>query len=195
LIPPLSHRIKDVMPVATVRPSRPNRPRISFPASASLLLAAAFFLGACAGPEPYTYKYKPGFTATMQGPYAVPPPAAPPQVQAAIAAGNRITGLPYRHGGGHGNPYDNAYDCSGAASYILQAAGALDGPRPSSGFLSYGERGKGDWISVYARKGHVFLVVAGLRFDTGWTNGSKGPQWTTRSRPAKGYRIRHPEGL
>ena len=56
--------------------------------------------------------------------------------------------------------------------------------------------GEGDWISVYARHGHVFLVVAGLRFDTGWTGASReGPRWTMRDRPADGCVVRHPEGL
>jgi hypothetical protein len=65
----------------------------------------------------------------------------------------------------------------------------------SKGFRRYGSSGQGRWISIYARKDHVFLVVAGLRFDTGWTGGRKGPQWTTKSRPAKGSVVRHPAGL
>jgi hypothetical protein len=66
---------------------------------------------------------------------------------------------------------------------------------PSNGFRNYGVRGEGEWISVWARKGHVFLVIAGLRFDTGWTGYPEGVRWTTRSRPAKGHVIRHPSGL
>lgn len=30
----------------------------------------------------------------------------------------------------------------------------------------WGEAGSGRWISVYANQEHVFMVVAGLRFDT-----------------------------
>jgi hypothetical protein len=117
-------------------------------------------------------------------------------VQAAIAAGNRIAGLPYEYGAGHdGKQFSSSYDCSGAASFVLTAAGKLRHPMPSKSFRRYGEGGKGDWISVYARPGHVFLVVAGLRFDTGWTDGTRGPQWTTMSRPADGCVIRHPIGL
>jgi hypothetical protein len=139
----------------------------------------------------------PGKTAILQSDgYAVAPPAAPPEVHAAIAAGNRITGLPYSYGGGHRQSFDTAYDCSSATSFLLQAAGRLDEPTVSSAFRHYGRRGEGDWISVYARRGHVFLVVAGLRFDTSWTGGGvRGPQWTTRSRPTRGYVIRHPSGL
>jgi hypothetical protein len=66
---------------------------------------------------------------------------------------------------------------------------------PSKAFRRYGSSGEGEWISVYARKGHVFLVVAGLRLDTGYTGEDEGPRWTTRSRPASGCVIRHPEGV
>lgn len=160
-----------------------------------LALIIACFLTGCASPEPYTYRYIPGRTAVLRDGYAIAPPSAPSEVQAAIAAGNRITGLPYVRGGGHARTFDGAYDCSGATSYILQAADRLRRPMPSRAFRSYGERGQGEWVSVYARKGHVFLVVAGLRFDTGWTKGPRGPQWTTRSRPTDGYVVRHPSGL
>jgi hypothetical protein len=46
--------------------------------------------------------------------------------------------------------------------------------------------------TIYATRDHVFLVIAGLRFDTGWTGGSRGPRWTTRSRPTTGAVERHP---
>jgi len=159
----------------------------------SLLLVA--FLAGCAGPEPYTYRYVPGRTAVLRDGYAVAPPSAPPAVQAAIAAGNRISGLPYAYGGGHGRGIASAYDCSGAASYVLQAAGVLRSPMPSSGFRKYGEGGQGRWISIYARRDHTFLVVAGLRFDTGWHGQRRGPRWTTKSRPTDGSVVRHPRGL
>jgi hypothetical protein len=158
------------------------------------LLPLLALLAACAGPS-YTYRYVPGCTATLHGHYAVAPPAAPPEVQAAIAAGNRIAGLPYAYGAGHGREVDTAYDCSGAASYVLRAAGVLGAAGTSSSFRRYGEAGPGEWITVWARKGHVFLSVAGLRFDTGWTAGPKGPQWTTRDRPGNGSVLRHPATL
>ena len=158
-------------------------------------LALAALLAGCAGPAPYVYKYVPGKTAVMHDGFAVAPPEAPEEVRAAIAAGNRIAGLPYAWGGGHAHSIDSGYDCSGAASYVLQAAGRLGGAMPSKSFRRYGEPGAGEWISLYARRDHVFLVVAGLRFDTGYTRGPKGPQWTTRGRPANGSVIRHPPGL
>src|SRR5688572_2770097 len=64
-------------------------------------VALAVVLSACSSPR-YEYRYVPGKTATLQGGYAVAPPAAPAQVQMAIAAANRIAGSPYARGGGHG---------------------------------------------------------------------------------------------
>ncbi|MGB8166872.1 MAG: peptidoglycan endopeptidase [Chthoniobacteraceae bacterium] len=162
----------------------------------SLFLAvfAGLFFSACESPS-YVYRYVPGRTATLQGGYAVAPPAAPERVKLAIAAGNRIAGAPYRRGGGHAAGDDGSFDCSGATSYVLRAAGLMEDCMPSGAFRSYGAAGRGEWIDIYARNGHVFLAVAGLRFDTGWHGEEEGPRWTTRSRPASGAVIRHPSGL
>jgi hypothetical protein len=162
--------------------------------SRCFLFAFALLAVGCSSPR-YTYRYVPGKTATLAGSCAVAPPAAPDRVKVAIAAANRIVGSPYVYGGGHGRGSDRGFDCSGTASYVLQAAGLLDEPMPSTGFRRYGSSGEGDWISIYARKGHVFLVVAGLRLDTGYTGEAEGPRWTTRDRPARGAVIRHPEGV
>jgi len=158
-------------------------------------LAVALVLAGCADSPTYHYTYVPGKTAVMHGAHAVAPAGAPPCVKQAIEAGNRIAGLPYRYGGGHARHVDSAYDCSGATSFVLREAGLLETPIPSTSFRRYGEGGKGDWISVYARKGHVFLVVAGLRFDTGWGGRAKGPRWTKLDRPINECVIRHPVGL
>ena len=159
-----------------------------------LVVSAVVFLSGCAGPK-YHFAPVPGKTGVVRQGYAFPPVEAPPVVYAAIAAGNRISGLPYRRGGGHRVLNDTAYDCSGAVSYVLREAGLLESTMPSKGFRSYGKPGEGEWISIYARKGHVFMVVAGLRFDTGWTRAPEGPRWSTLDRPAKGAVIRHPRGL
>ncbi|MEP6671198.1 MAG: peptidoglycan endopeptidase [Chthoniobacter sp.] len=143
----------------------------------------------------YAYHYVPGKTAILRGGYAFAPPGAPPQVERAIAAGNRIAGLPYRWGGGHGCSVDTGYDCSGSASFVLREAGLVQGCMISKEFRDYGQAGEGEWINVYAKNGHVFLAVAGVRFDTGWTDGSEGPQWTIQDRPASGCVVRHPVGL
>lgn len=161
-----------------------------------LAAGAALLLAGCeSSPDPYVYRYVPGRTATLgEGGIALAPPRAPADVQAAIAAGNRIAGSAYVYGGGHGGA-EGGFDCSGATSYVLRAAGVLRGVGVSREFRRYGERGAGEWIDVYARNGHVFLAVAGLRFDTGGGGGERGPHWTMRSRAADGYVLRHPAGL
>jgi len=125
---------------------------------------------------------------------AVPPAGAPPQVVRAIEFANRINEKPYKWGGGHGSWKDKGYDCSGAVSYALHGAGrkVLKAPMPSGSFMSWGLPGEGEWISVYANKGHMYAVIAGLRWDT---SGGAGPRWHEDERSPAGYTIRHPEGL
>ena len=50
---------------------------------------------------------------------AAAPADAPPQVQQAIWAANKIQDKPYIYGGGHAEVEDNGYDCSGTVSYAL----------------------------------------------------------------------------
>jgi hypothetical protein len=126
---------------------------------------------------------------------AVAPTSAPPEVQQVIAAANKIVGKPYKYGGGHGRWNDTGYDCSGSESYALHGGGFVDTQLTSSDFETWGVKGKGTWITSYANSGHSFMVVAGLRFDTGYNNAGKGPRWSTRMRPADGYVVRHPEGF
>jgi hypothetical protein len=125
---------------------------------------------------------------------AMAPAGAPAQVVAAIDAANRITRKPYKWGGGHGRWRDSGYDCSGSVSYVLHAAGLLKQARDSSGLMSYGERGGGDWITVYAHGGHAYMVIAGLRFDTSG-RGEEGPRWRLEPTSARGYVKRHPASL
>ncbi len=125
---------------------------------------------------------------------AIPPTDAPPPVQAAIAAANQITQKPYKWGGGHGRWDDDGYDCSGAVSYALHAAGLLDVALDSTGLAGWGDPGAGTWISVYGRSDHAFVVLAGLRFDTSG-GGEDGPRWRPERRSAPGYAVRHPAGL
>lgn len=168
--------------------------RFTLVALAAALLSSCGSSGSSRAPSSYNYSFKHGQTAVVRNGVAIAPPKAPRAVKAAIAAGNRIRHSTYQYGGGRGRRGDHGFDCSGATSYVLRAAGVFDGYGTSSTFRSYGKSGQGDWIDVWARDGHVFLTVAGLRFDTGWHD-SKGPRWTTKSRPAKGYVIRHPHGL
>ncbi len=126
---------------------------------------------------------------------AVPPADAPPEVVAVINAANAIVGKPYRYGGGHGEWEDSGYDCSGSESYGLHGGGFVTKPLDSTDFESWGEPGPGVWITSYANSGHSFMVVAGLRFDTGYHDGASGPQWSTKMRPSDGYTVRHPDGF
>ncbi len=131
---------------------------------------------------------------------AVAPADAPPEIQAAIAAGNAIKHLPYRWGGGHRSFYDSGYDCSGAISYIVYAAGMLTSPLTSGSFAtSWGTPGKGRWLTVYANAGHMYAVVAGLRFDTSAV-GEKlkqgsGPRWRKTKRKPRGYAMKYWPGF
>jgi hypothetical protein len=147
-------------------------------------------------PKVETFAAPAGETATLGSDgRAVAPASAPQEVKDAIAAANRIVGKPYKYGGGHARWRDSGYDCSGAMSYALHGAGLLDRPLTSGDFMRWGRRGKGSWITIYAHGGHGFLVIAGLRFDTGWNNAGRGPRWSEEMRPTGGYTVRHPAGL
>jgi len=137
----------------------------------------------------------PGETATI-GPdgLAIAPASAPEEVKAMIAAGNRIHDKPYKYGGGHGRWNDTGYDCSGSMSYVFHAAGLLDTALDSSGYMRWGERGKGAWVTNYANSGHSFMVIAGLRFDTSG-RADDGSRWDAEMRSTSGYTVRHPAGL
>jgi cell wall-associated NlpC family hydrolase len=125
---------------------------------------------------------------------AVAPESAPEEVKAIIAAGNKIAAKPYKYGGGHGRWRDSGYDCSGSLSYVLHAAGLLDTPLDSSGFMRWGERGRGQWVTIRSNPGHAYMIVAGLRFDTS-ARRVTGNRWSDEMRSARGYAGRHPEGL
>jgi hypothetical protein len=160
-----------------------------------LFITIALALTGCVSTPPYVYHYIPGRTATLDNGYAAAPHSAPFFVLEAIDAGNQLVGKPYRYGGGHHTFDDDAYDCSGAVSYVLHSIGRMNTPTPSTELRGYGEGGPGRWITIYASSGHTFLVVAGLRFDTGYGTGGNGPHWLTRSRPADNFVMRHPTGL
>jgi len=137
----------------------------------------------------------PGTQATI-GPdgLAIAPAQAPPVVKAIIAAGNEIATKPYVYGGGHRSWQDSGYDCSGSVSYALHGAGLLDRSMASAGFMSWADPGPGQWVTTYAHGGHMYMIVAGLRFDTSGRAGA-GTRWQTELRSANGYTIRHPPGL
>ncbi len=125
---------------------------------------------------------------------AVAPSSAPDEVQAIIEAGNAIARKPYKYGGGHARWNDSGYDCSGSVSYVLHAAGLLNRALDSTGFMSWGEAGRGTWITIRSNPGHAYMIVAGLRFDTS-ARSQTGTRWSEQMRSASGYRGRHPDGL
>jgi peptidoglycan hydrolase-like protein with peptidoglycan-binding domain len=137
----------------------------------------------------------PGAKATI-GPdgLAIAPADAPDQVKQIIAAGNAIAKKPYIYGGGHGKWDDRGYDCSGSVSYALHGAGLLDQALPSGNFTSWGEKGPGQWVTLYANSTHMYMVVAGLRFDTSG-RAEDGSRWHTSMRSGSGYTVVHPPGL
>ncbi|HEV2775528.1 MAG TPA: hypothetical protein VGV90_08055 [Solirubrobacteraceae bacterium] len=125
---------------------------------------------------------------------ALPPIEAPEEVRLIIEAGNQIARTPYLWGGGHGKWLDTGYDCSGSVSFALANAGLLAGPQASGPLMSWGKPGKGKWITLYSNPGHVFMVVAGVRFDTSG-NRKTGSRWQTDMRSTAGFVARHPPGL
>jgi cell wall-associated NlpC family hydrolase len=156
--------------------------------------------GLWSGPE------VPGDTAVLLADgTAAAPSDAPEQVKQAIWAANSMQALPYRYGGGHNLKFDVAdgADCSGTVSFALHAAGLLDAPLDSGSFMTWGEKGKGDWITVYTNPSHAYAVIAGLRLDTSVggmartkrvaaTAFERGPRWRPMKRSARGFVKRHP---
>jgi hypothetical protein len=130
---------------------------------------------------------------------ALAPANAPRQVRKAIAAANKIHTRPYIWGGGHRSFKSRGYDCSGAVSYVLHAAGILTSPMASGPLMRWGSPGIGSWITVYANAGHAWMTIAGLRYDTSGAgeslNQGSGPRWRVNMRSGTGYTARFYPGL
>jgi hypothetical protein len=136
--------------------------------------------------------------------HAAAPADAPLAVKQMIAAGNQIAGKPYEVGGGHGLPLSEVaptYDCSSSVEHLLYGGGLLPvSYDAASGTLeSFGAPGPGAWVTLYANADHVFMYVAGLRWDThnaaGPGDGSTGIGWHPLVRSSDGFVARHPVGL
>lgn len=143
------------------------------------------------------YVYRKGYTAyVLRNGRAVAPQKAPARIKRVIAAGNKIVNKPYRRGGGHGRHHDSAYDCSGSTAFVLREAGLLkEGVHPTSHtFLRWGLPGFGKWLTVYTKRGHVFVMVAGIRLDTTGSGRGVGPRWYTKPRQCGGFYVRHIPG-
>lgn len=140
----------------------------------------------------------PGSLARYVNGQAAAPMSAPAAVQQVIWAANQIIGLPYIYGGGHESFSSPGYDCSGTVSFALHGASLLKTPEDSSELESYGSRGVGRWITVFANAGHAYVDVAGLRLDTSAADDpsrQQGPRWRPLRTGNSGYTIRHPKGI
>ncbi len=134
--------------------------------------------------------------ASLVGGRAIAPAGAPAAVRQVIAAANQIDGRPYVWGGGHLSFRSHGYDCSGAVGYALHGAGLLETTMVSGQLASWGGAGVGRWITVYANAEHVYMVVAGLRFDTrDDLPGASGPRWHRAQVSSRRFVARHPAGL
>jgi hypothetical protein len=140
----------------------------------------------------------------LAGGQAVAPDSAPAAVKQIIAAGNQIVAKPYVYGGAHGLPLSLVapdYDCSSSVSHLLWGGGLLgvDDDMTAADFETWGLPGPGRWVTLYASSDHVFMYVAGLRWDThnaaGPGDGSSGIGWHPLVREADGFVARHPAGL
>jgi hypothetical protein len=175
-----------------------SRTRISL----ALAVAAVFAITAASASAETGGTSTPGAGPTgeakLQDGEAIPPSDAPNRVINAIEAANEIAkGHDYCMGGGHARWKSNCYDCSGAVSFALHGGRMIDDPMPSGSLEKWGEKGKGDWITVYANGGHAYLVVAGLRLDTSLRDDPRrtGPQWSLKLRRSASYQPRHPTGF
>jgi hypothetical protein len=143
--------------------------------------------------------------ATIWHGRALAPAGAPDRVKQVIDWGNQIIGKPYVYGGGHrayssrraAIKLERGYDCSGSVSHALLGGNFLRTPLDSSSFMDWGQTGPGTWITVYTNPGHAYLVVAGLRLDTGMRDDPShtGPAWSKKLRRSASYQPRHPRGF
>jgi hypothetical protein len=140
-----------------------------------------------------------GLATILPSGKATIPAGAPFSVKRAIQAANRIHKKTYIWGGGHRAFKAKGYDCSGAVSYVLHAAGVLSSPLVSGQLAFWGVPGPGSWITVFANKTHTYMYVAGLRYDTSPRGESvdqgRGPRWRYTLRTGTGFAVRHYAGL
>ena len=122
------------------------------------------------------------------------PAGAPEAVRQMIAAGNAIATLPYIYGGGHASFQADGYDCSGSVSYVLAAAGLVTSPMVSGDFDGWGDPGPGRWVTIYSNADHVWMTIAGWRYDT-VALAETGTRWAQGGGEFAGFDVEHPPGL
>jgi hypothetical protein len=138
-----------------------------------------------------------GNTAVFRDGIAYAPSNAPDCVKSAIWAVNTICQKPFLLGGGHRSFSAAGYDCSGTVSFALHEAGLLKAPMVARDLMSYGDPGRGQWITILASREHAYIIIAGLRLDTtDFRFGARaGPRWHEYLRLGVGFQVRHPVGL
>jgi hypothetical protein len=124
-------------------------------------------------------------------PPTVPGGTAGEIIRELIGAANRIDArhFAYRWGGGHNSAFSGPYDCSGAVSAVLHAAGLLSRPMVSGDFAHWGARGRGA-VTIYANAGHVYMSILGRYFGTSSANPGGGAGWF-RGGPRPGFAVVH----
>ncbi len=124
-------------------------------------------------------------------PPSVPGGTAGEIIRELIGAANRIDArhFAYRWGGGHNSAFGGPYDCSGAVSAVLHAAGLLSRPMVSGDFAHWGARGRGA-VTIYANAGHVYMSILGRYFGTSSANPGGGAGWF-RGGPRPGFAVVH----
>src|SRR5881227_2946230 len=95
----------------------------------------------------------------------------------------------YSWGGGHNSRFSGPYDCSGAVSAVLHAAGLLKSPMVSGGFMHWGAKGPGA-VTIYANAGHVYMSINGKFFGTSYSNPGGGAGWFNGA-PRPGFVVVH----
>ena len=114
-----------------------------------------------------------------------------------IAAANHIRNRPYVWGGGHRSFNSRGYDCSGSVSYVLHAAGLLDYPDVAAASSATAAAGAAPGCGSTPATRHVFMVIAGLRWDTSYiTDGDRtGPGWSRGDAPDRRLSPAPPVGV
>ena len=87
----------------------------------------------------------------------------------------------------------SGYDCTGSVSFTFIQAAMMKRPI-ASGWRQVTEPGPGEWVTIWVGSGHVWMTVAGLRFDTSALH-IAGSRWTTQRRSTAGFTPVHPAGL
>jgi hypothetical protein len=100
--------------------------------------------------------------------------------------------FPYLWGGGHGSNMNGPYDCSGAVSSLLRAAGFFgQGQSMVSGaMMGIGKPGAGAF-SIYANPEHVYAVLNGRAWGTSGENPGGGAGWIGAYTSRPGFAVRH----